>query len=670
MQLVTRTGSTTTSAPGMSAAASAWWSERKPRTTGTSPISCRRYGSGAMPMPPPTRSGRSTSSRNPFPSGPKTWIPSPGSSAHSAEVPGPTASRRNASSPGGARQSESARGRSRPGASSMKNCPGAPGSREPRSTRSSVYAPTESTPVTLRRSRLGIDPLLQRQRMVGARVRDRVHGGGRAGDGGDARNATRQRGLANRISVRARVASLGRVYDEIAPAAPDEIDDGELVAVGLAELADRLDVEPGTGERRRGSFRRVQTEAETRERRRDRHRCLLLGRADGEEYRSLVRQRAAGCALRLGERGRQIGGARHHLAGRSHLVTEDRVAAGAPRERKNRGLHAPLLRRPLARQPEVGDARAGGEPTRRGNQLHARRLAHERNRARRARVRLEDVEVAAGRERDLDVEKADDAERAAERAYRVLDLLLLHGRQTRRGQDARRVAGVDSRLLDVLHDRGDVGVEAVAQRVDVDLDRILEKAVDEHAAEHRHLAHLVVAEADAHRPAAEDVRRTDEHRVADLVRHRDRLVARRRHPPPRRADVVRAQEAREALAVLGEVDRVVRRPQDLVAGLLDRARELQRRLPAELDDDALRPLPVADGEHRLGVERLEVQAVTRVVVGGDRLRVAVHHHRLVAQLAERPDRVHAAVVELDALPDAVRSAAEDDDARLCGLQRP
>ena len=59
------------------------------------------------------------------------------------------------------------------------------------------------------------------------------------------------------------------------------------------------------------------------------------------------------------------------------------------------------------------------------------------------------------------------------------------------GQDARRVAGVDARLLDVLHDRRDVRVDAVAERVDVHLDRVLDEAVDEDPLERRHLAHLV-----------------------------------------------------------------------------------------------------------------------------------------------------------------------------------
>src|SRR5207248_108658 len=50
----------------------------------------------------------------------------------------------------------------------------------------------------------------------------------------------------------------------------------------------------------------------------------------------------------------------------------------------------------------------------------------------------------------------------------------------------------------------------------------------------------------------------------------------------------------------------------------------------------------------------------------DGLRVAVDHDRLVAVLAQRERRVHAAVVELDALPDAVRSATEHDDLPAAG----
>ena len=45
------------------------------------------------------------------------------------------------------------------------------------------------------------------------------------------------------------------------------------------------------------------------------------------------------------------------------------------------------------------------------------------------------------------------------------------------------------------------------------------------------------------------------------------------------------QQLREALAILGEVDRIRRGADDLDARFLQRQRQLQRRLPAELHDD-------------------------------------------------------------------------------------
>ena len=63
------------------------------------------------------------------------------------------------------------------------------------------------------------------------------------------------------------------------------------------------------------------------------------------------------------------------------------------------------------------------------------------------------------------------------------------------------------RLLDVLHDRADVGVVAVAERIDVDLDGVLEEAVDERRALDAGESdpHLLGVVADAHRTPAEHV---------------------------------------------------------------------------------------------------------------------------------------------------------------------
>ncbi len=65
--------------------------------------------------------------------------------------------------------------------------------------------------------------------------------------------------------------------------------------------------------------------------------------------------------------------------------------------------------------------------------------------------------------------------------------------------------------------------------------------------------------------------------------------------------------------------------------------ELQRRLAAELDDDANQLavflLGLQDLDHVLSGQRLEIKPVRGVVVGRDGFRVAVDHDRLVAGIA-------------------------------------
>ena len=135
-----------------------------------------------MPMPPPTSSGRSTSSRKPLPSGPKTWIAL--ARLERAERLRPRADRLEEERElAGRREAERERARQEP----SRRLEHEELSRNARVDAAAVErgaactAPTASTPATLRRSRLGIDPLLERERLLGARVRDRVHRRGGAG---------------------------------------------------------------------------------------------------------------------------------------------------------------------------------------------------------------------------------------------------------------------------------------------------------------------------------------------------------------------------------------------------------------------------------------------------------------------------------------------------------
>ncbi len=114
------------------------------------------------------------------------------------------------------------------------------------------------------------------------------------------------------------------------------------------------------------------------------------------------------------------------------------------------------------------------------------------------------------------------------------------------------------------------------------------------------------------------------------------------------------------LPVLGPVDAVRAGAEDPDAGLRQRHGQVQRRLAAELDDDPFGLFLLHDVEHVLPGQRLEVELVRGVVVRADRLRVAVDHDALDAHLPQGQGGLHAAVVELDALPDAVGAAAQDD----------
>src|SRR3546814_3559311 len=71
----------------------------------------------------------------------------------------------------------------------------------------------------------------------------------------------------------------------------------------------------------------------------------------------------------------------------------------------------------------------------------------------------------------------------------------------------------------------------------------------------------------------------------------------------------------------------------------------------------------------LGGQRLEIEAVGGVVVGRDRLRVAVDHDGLVAGVAQGHGRMDAAIVELDALADPVGARSEEHTSELQSLMR-
>ena len=218
----------------------------------------------------------------------------------------------------------------------------------------------------------------------------------------------------------------------------------------------------------------------------------------------------------------------------------------------------------------------------------------------------------------------------------------------------------------MLQDAADVYLFAIAQGVDVGLDRTLQEAVQVHrvvGANARSLGHVIAQMlgivGDHHAAAAQHIARAHQQRIADVRGHglgllkRGGLARRRVH----NAQLV--EQSGEALAVLGKVDGIGLGAHNVHAALLEHARQLKRSLAAERHHDAVGALDIDNVHDVLVGERLKVQTVGRVIVGRDGLGIAVDHDGLKAASRQCVARVHAAVIELDTLANAVGAGAQD-----------
>jgi hypothetical protein len=260
------------------------------------------------------------------------------------------------------------------------------------------------------------------------------------------------------------------------------------------------------------------------------------------------------------------------------------------------------------------DGKAECSPAGRLHQVAAGGLCNERHGARGPRVRLDHVD-GGSLYRELHVDQPAYAQRQCDRARLRADLALDLVAQ-RQGRDhAGRVARVHAGLLHVLHDGPDPGPPAVADRIHVDLDRVLDEAVDQRRGLHRPRPQHRLVVTDAHLAAAQYVGGPHQHRVTDAGCDRGGLVHVGGDAPGRRLQAQVTQHASEPLPILGHVDRLERRAQELHALLLEPACQPQRRLAAELGDHADRVFALDHLEHVLDRQRLEVEPVGGVRVG-------------------------------------------------------
>ena len=157
--------------------------------------------------------------------------------------------------------------------------------------------------------------------------------------------------------------------------------------------------------------------------------------------------------------------------------------------------------------------------------------------------------------------------------------------------------------------------------------------------------------------ATDDIGGTQQHGEAQLLGSNQGLLQVGHAHALGAADVQVFQQSVEPAAVLGHVNAVGRGTQDGDAVLVQIFGQRDGCLAAESDHDAHGLLDLDDPHDIFRGQRLKVQSVRRVIVGGNRFRVVVDDDHVIAQLLQSLDAVDGAVIELNALTDAVGAGA-------------
>ena len=173
-----------------------------------------------------------------------------------------------------------------------------------------------------------------------------------------------------------------------------------------------------------------------------------------------------------------------------------------------------------------------------------------------------------------------------------------------------------------------------------------------------HLAQLLLVVGEAAARAAQREGGTQHHRIADLRGDPDGLVDRRGHLGGKHRLAQLLAQLLEQLAVLGALDRLERRAQNLDLALLQNAllgqlhRQVQTRLATQPRNDGVGTFVADDLGDVLERQRLHVNLVGDMRVGHDGRGVRVGQHHFVTLLLEGHAGLRARIVELGDRPRA------------------
>lgn len=363
------------------------------------------------------------------------------------------------------------------------------------------------------------------------------------------------------------------------------------------------------------------------------------------------------------------------LTSRGHLDTKEGVGAGKTGPRELRHLGGDVVTLDLHEISRVGNLLANKGLGGNIDEVGAENLADERERTRRTQIALDDLELGLaalgvlGLD-DLHVEGTGDVPRLGDSLGNVLAALLDRLLEVDGGENKRSVTRVNTSLLDVLRHSVHNQLALGGDTIDVNLLRALDKLGNNNRVVRRHIGgrlelvlEILLAANHRHGSARQDITRTHQHRVPDLVSKLLGRLDRRQLLPRRLVNADAVENLRELLAILSLVN--VQRVRAQHFGptlLLQSQRNVLRQLPANRHHHARCALQFVNIHHPLVAQLLKIQFIRRIIISRHRLRVIIDHYSLFSHVAEGLDGRDGAPVELDGGADSVDAAAEDNGA--------
>ena len=217
----------------------------------------------------------------------------------------------------------------------------------------------------------------------------------------------------------------------------------------------------------------------------------------------------------------------------------------------------------------------------------------------------------------------------------------------------------------MLHDCADYNLFAIAGQVNVNLDRCTQEVIQQHRALVGHLnrimhvtIQLFLAIHNFHGPPTQNIGGTYNQWISNLLRRLDTFFDAAHRAIGWLFQAQLLNQLLEALTVLCPIDGIGTGSNHRHTGLFQTLYQVQRGLPAKLNDNALRLLQLNDFDYVFERQWLEVQAIRDIVISRYCLRVTIDHDGIVAIFAHGECGMHTAIIELYALPYTVRPSAQ------------